>query len=216
MDPQETLIDVASSQPDEYARSNDLSVDSQVNIFPLFTYFQKQNGQLFSAYELDEAENDVAPLDIPYIIPRTEQLSVSKDSLELLRKVASLGREDGQALNFSTTKDFSKFKLEPPLLPSDPEYDCRDLARCVQELKQARIDLRSVPLEPLNTSNDESLDFPETANTYRQKLIATILHEKIDISKETLRYLPRTLRDDWTDEEQANFLDRPSCRKAGS
>ncbi|KAI1382408.1 hypothetical protein F4677DRAFT_452119 [Hypoxylon crocopeplum] len=207
MSGQEILIDAANSLTDEYARANGLSIDSQVDTSLLLAQFKRQD-QLLPTVEPDDIS--LPQLHIPYLVPRTEQWSLSKESLKLLDHVTSLGREDGDSLKPHNLVDFAKLKLESPLLRSDPDYDIRELARSVQERRRPDIDLTSVPSEPLNTSNDESLQFPEAASQYREKLITEIQDEKIDIPRETLYYLSRLLRDEWTDVKQTNLLDELS------
>ncbi|OTA64782.1 hypothetical protein K449DRAFT_367698 [Hypoxylon sp. EC38] len=103
-----------------------------------------------------------------------------------------------------------KLKLEHPLLRSDPEYDSRELARRVEKQRNDDTDLTSVPSEPLNASNDESLEFPKSTCQYNQKLIESIQEEKLDIPKETLRYLAYVLKDEWTQDKQHELLDEAS------
>ncbi|KAI1209029.1 uncharacterized protein F4807DRAFT_467976 [Annulohypoxylon truncatum] len=209
MDPQEIPLDDVNSRPDEYARTNGLSVDSQGDVSLLFNHVQ--GTRLLS----DEQTDDTAlpQLRIPYLVSRTEQLSVSKESLELLSTITSLERQSEQDLKIPTLRDITKLKLEPPLLRSDPDFDFRELARCVQEQRRADIDLTSVPSEPLDTSNDESLEFPDTAYQYKQKLLAGIQDEKLDISRESLHYLTSVLKDEWTQDKQEELEDTFLHRK---
>ncbi|KAL7629130.1 hypothetical protein AAE478_000649 [Parahypoxylon ruwenzoriense] len=217
MDHHEVVIDTASPQPDVYARANGLSVDSQVDISLLLSDFREQSTLLESSTEFYEVDDDLSlpQLQIAYLLPRTEQLSISRESLELLRDVALLGNKDIQEPRLATSKlrDLAKLKLEPPLLRSDPEHDCRELARSVHERRRPDIDLSNVPSEPLNTSPDEGLDFPETAFKYRQSMVTAIQDEKIDVSKEILHYLSCTLRDTWTEDKQRELLEEVSYKK---
>ncbi|KAI1461853.1 hypothetical protein F4805DRAFT_475203 [Annulohypoxylon moriforme] len=201
MDLQEIPLDAVNSRPDEYARANGLTVDSQGDPSPLLNYVQ--NSQLLSNDQVDDST--LPQLHIPYIITGTEQLTVSKESLGLLSNVTSLGRQNEQGFKVSTLRDTAKLKLELPLLRSDPEYDYRELARCVQEQRGADIDLTSVPSEPLDTSNDESLDFPDTAYQYKRRFLAQIQNEKLDIPREALCYLTSTLKDEWTQDKQQDL-----------
>ncbi|KAI8961410.1 hypothetical protein F5Y11DRAFT_366754 [Daldinia sp. FL1419] len=111
------------------------------------------------------------------------------------------------------TEQIDDLKLEPPLLLSDPEYDCRELARSIRQLRRADVDLKSVPLEPLNVLNDESLEFPSSSYQYNLKIIKEIQDEKIDISKKALIYLSRMLKDTWTRDKHEELLERFSCQR---
>ncbi|KAI0008510.1 hypothetical protein F4779DRAFT_641617 [Xylariaceae sp. FL0662B] len=128
---------------------------------------------------------------------RENGLSVDS-SAELLEKVIPFATRDDpgfKSICYFNPTDFAKLKLEPPLLGSDPDYDCRKLARTIQARREARVDIytRGIPPERLDASNDESLDFPESAYQYRQEIDATARVEKIDIPKGTsLRKLTLT------------------------
>ncbi|KAI1088328.1 hypothetical protein F5B19DRAFT_429429 [Rostrohypoxylon terebratum] len=207
MDDQEVILDAFNSRPDEYARLNNLSVNSQGSISPLFDHIQ--SSKLLS----DEIDDAVLPqLNIPRLVVRTEQLGVSKESLELLSRVNSLGRGNEQDFSLPTSRDTTRLKLELPLLQTDPDYDYRELTRRVKEQRKADIDLSSIPSEPLNTSNDESLDFPDSAYRYKQKLQTEIQDEKLDIPKAALHYLASILKDEWTQDKQHELEDTLSRR----
>ncbi|KAI0385885.1 hypothetical protein F5Y04DRAFT_276407 [Hypomontagnella monticulosa] len=206
---QEVVLDDNSWHPSEYARLNGLSLDSQADVFVLISQVQEQSAQLVSDDPISDAS--LPPLDIPRLNPRVEQLGITKESMELLSQVALLGRELDQASDLSI--ELVKLKLEPPLLPSDPEYDCRELARSVEKRRRADIDSTSIPLEPLNEPNDESLDFPESAYHYRQEMITAIQDEKMDISRNLLKYLSDMVKDEWTPEKQHELFDEVSYRR---
>ncbi|KAI1659779.1 hypothetical protein F4813DRAFT_324085 [Daldinia decipiens] len=212
MDLQESLVDDFYLEPDEYARLNGLSIDSQVQVSLLLDHFQRQSNHLLDDKSADD--ESLTQLHMPHLISQVEQLDgVSRESLELLSHAASLGRENSHAFDYPAAVDFSKLKLESPLLRSDPEYDCRELIRSIQQQRQAKVDLTSVPLEPLSKSNDESLDFPETSYRHKQMLIKEIREEKIDIPKEALVYLSRMVKDTWTSEKHNELLNRVSHRR---
>ncbi|KAI1383425.1 uncharacterized protein F4822DRAFT_77386 [Hypoxylon trugodes] len=211
MDYQDISIDATNSRPDEYARENSLSVDSQVDVFLLFAHFQEESIRE-SPEELTD-DTSLTQLRIPSLLPRIEQLDVSKESLELLGHAVSLGRENIQAFKLPSFLDLAKLKLELPLLQSDPDHDRRELARRIQKQRSTDIDLRSVPSEPLSISNDESLEYPETTSQYKQNFLTAIKNERIDIPKDTLRYLSYALKDEWTRDKQRGLLNEALRRK---
>ncbi|KAI0894757.1 hypothetical protein F4806DRAFT_96291 [Annulohypoxylon nitens] len=208
MDDQEAALDAINSRPDEYARLNDLSVDSQGGISPLLDHIQ--NSKLLSDKVDDTA---LTQLHIPRLVLINEQLDVSKEVLRLLSSVNSLGRGDEQNFRLPAPRDTSGLKLELPLLQTDPEYDYRELARRVKEQRKADIDLSSIPSEPLNTSSDQSLDFPDSAYQYKQKLQTAIQDEKLDIPRAALHYLASALKDEWTQDKQRELEHTSLCRK---
>ncbi|KAI0147935.1 hypothetical protein F4776DRAFT_289477 [Hypoxylon sp. NC0597] len=208
MDGQDVFLDAANSRPDEYARLNGLSIDSHVNVHLLLSHFQRESTELISEELINDAY--LPQIHIPRFVTPIEQISASKESQELLSHAALLGREDNQAFYAPTHMGLTKLKLEHPLLRSNPEYDCWELARRVEEQRKDDTDLTSVPSEPLNSSNDESLEFPQSVYQYNQKLIRVIQEEKLDIPKETLRYLACVLKEKWTEGEQREILDKAS------
>ncbi|KAI1476963.1 hypothetical protein F4774DRAFT_427726 [Daldinia eschscholtzii] len=211
MDPQESLVDDSNLEPDEYARVNGLSVDSQVQLSHLLDYFKSQSNLLLVNEWADDAS--LTPLHIPCLTSQIEQLDgVSKESLQLLSQAALLGCEEISSFGCHTRVNLSGLKLELPLLQSDPEYDCRELARSIEQVRRADIDLTNVPSEPLRRSNDETLDFPESSYQYTQILMREIRDERIDVPKEALIYLSRILKDAWTKEKNEELLDTISNR----
>ncbi|KAI1082895.1 hypothetical protein F5B20DRAFT_597131 [Whalleya microplaca] len=209
-----TSDEYAPSQPDEYARENGLSIDCQVGVLSLLYHFQKSNPGLDGLID----DSSLPQLHLPLLVSRHEQMDVPKGSAELLEKVVPFTTRDDpvfKSVPQLTPFKLAKLKLESPLLESDPEYDCRKLARTVQSRRDARIDahVKGIPPEPLNRSNDESLDFPESAHQYRQEIATAIRVEKIDIPKDTLRYLACALRDYWTQHEQRS-LSEESLRES--
>ncbi|KAI1470131.1 uncharacterized protein F4812DRAFT_470097 [Daldinia caldariorum] len=212
MDFHESLLDDPDLEPDEYARVFGLSADSRVHVPDLLDHFKRTSNKLLADEWVDDTS--LTPLHIPRLIPQVEQLGgVSKESLEILRQAALLGREDKKSPDCPTQVNLSDLKLELPLLGSDPEYDCRELTRSMRQLRRADIDLASVPKEPLRRSNDETLDFPESSYQYLQALTKEIRDEKINIPKEALIYLSQILKDTWTKEKTEELLDNMSHRR---
>ncbi|KAI0176483.1 hypothetical protein GGR52DRAFT_590131 [Hypoxylon sp. FL1284] len=191
-------------QADEYARLNGLSTDCQISIIPLLAHVQGQGVSSCPPSDVDDldCQTSLPPTVASRLTHRREQLSVSKESMELLANITDLGRGNDQPSEVSTSRDFAKLKLEPPLLR---EYDWRGLARRVQERRRADIDLTSIPSEPLQTANDESLEFPNTSYLYKQELVTAVRDERLDVVREDLQYLISALRDEWTMDKQAEL-----------
>ncbi|XXG94869.1 hypothetical protein Hte_001128 [Hypoxylon texense] len=204
--------DATDLQADEFARLNSLTVDCQVDLSPLLVQFQRQCVQLFPPTELDELNDNgsLPSVPVPHLNHRTEQLSISKPSIELLANAAVLGRKNDEAPKNPSSREFKKLKLELPLLH---EYAWRGIFRHAHGQRRANLDLTCVPLEPLESSNDESLDFPESTYQYREKLATAVRDERLDILKEILHYLFRALRDEWTQDKQRELIEELTCRK---
>ncbi|CAJ2512293.1 Uu.00g053080.m01.CDS01 [Anthostomella pinea] len=203
--------DEVSSQPDEYARENGLSVDSQVDplSFVLLSHALPHTTPDIRPSNLT-SDASLCQLRLPRFHHRNEQLHVSKESLELPNKVIQRNNDaEGAAFKstqYETRVRISKLKLEPPLLRSDPDYDCRELARAIHHQRYSRIDPATIPSELLDTDLDESLDFPRSAYQFKQQLDITTRDEKLDIPKEALYHLARFLHDDWTEDDQRQIL----------
>ncbi|KAI1780202.1 hypothetical protein F4818DRAFT_453933 [Hypoxylon cercidicola] len=203
MDHQGSPIDATDLQADDYALLNSLSVDSQVDISPLFADFQNQI-QVSPAAEPDSSNDEalLPSVSVFHLDHRTEQPNISKSSIELL--AVGLRRENAQAPKLPTSREFSKLKLEHPL---PHEYAYRELVKLAQERRRSNRDVTGVPSEPLSVSNDESLNFPESSYQYRQRLTMAVHDEKLDILKETLYYLFSILRDEWTQDKHIKLID---------
>ncbi|KAI5866809.1 hypothetical protein GGS23DRAFT_593543 [Durotheca rogersii] len=218
MEQDEVPIDTVGSRLDEYARANGLTVDSQVDIFPLLARFRERSLHLlFPPSDVGESADSIPipSLPIPPLTPGTEQLSIPKDSLELLRSAASVEAIDTEKLSQASFASFAGLKLETPLLRNDPEYDCRELARSVRERRRVDIDVTKIPSEPLNPQLDQALTFPDTAFQYREGLERETRGEMLDVPRQALLHLSRAMKDTWCDDNLQEFFDEIDvpCRK---
>ncbi|KAI1498898.1 hypothetical protein F5X99DRAFT_300674 [Biscogniauxia marginata] len=207
-------FDEVDSHPATYARENGLSIDSQVNPFSFHLQFNHPLPHLTPDARLNGLTSDSSlhELRIPVFPCFKEQpLRVTREVTELLHKAVQ--RDDIHISAFNTPSQYetrvsiTRLKLDPPLLKSDPDYDCRQLARIIHSRREAQLDPDTFPSEKLNAANDEALDFPESAYQFRDELDNTVYNEKIDVPKEVIYCLAKNLQDDWTEHDQRKMLE---------
>ncbi|KAI1177617.1 hypothetical protein F4777DRAFT_541748 [Nemania sp. FL0916] len=205
---------ITSSQPDQYARDNCLSIDSHVDPISLALQI---NGSL------PQPTVDVGPsgltsdahlpqLQLPAIDLR-EQLSITKESIDILSKAlqrdnATLisGQYEIPLAQYERRQRLSKLKLELPALPTDPDFDCHELAKIVREQYLPRTSPGMFPSERLNENNDEGLGFPDVASQYDQKIDCIARQEKLDVPKAAIYSLASALQGESSDREISREL----------
>lgn len=212
--------DSTGSLPDQYARDNHLTIDSQIE--PFFLVSQINNS-------IPKPTSDVGPsgltpdtslprLHLPTVSPQ-EQLEVSKESINLLARALqydynnSNGQYQMPLARYEARKHLTKLKIDPPALSSDPDYDCYELARAIRKQRQPNLRRETIPLERQNLANDEGLVFPDSAHQYSQNLDQKVNHEKINVTKEAMNHLVHALQNDWSDSENYQFLEEAKLRR---
>ncbi|KAI0164984.1 hypothetical protein GGR57DRAFT_514828 [Xylariaceae sp. FL1272] len=211
-----------SSSLDQYARENDLTIDSQGTSFSpavILNQFRTQRiSQLESTSHGLTSDSVLPRLRLPALDLR-EHLHVPKKSCELLD--ATL-RDKDPDVKVSTGLVFSqyearrllnKLKIETVLLPSDPDYDCRELARVIKAQRQARISPSVFPQEVLDNTKDEGPGFPQSAHILGQQLNQTVMEEKLSISKPVLRHLAHALKSDLGDNDRWKWIQGLTARR---
>ncbi|KAJ8125811.1 hypothetical protein O1611_g7827 [Lasiodiplodia mahajangana] len=202
-----------SSQPDQYARDNQLSIDSQTNPFYLAL-------QIDSSVPQPTLDAGPGCLTSDALLPRLhlptagvrEELDIAKGPIDLLANALQhddINTNDQYEMplaQYEARKRLAKLKLELPTLPSDPDYDCDELATTIREQRQPSIDSGLFPLERLNANNDEGLEFPNYAHQFKRKLDQMLCHEKLDVTREAVYHLVCALRGDWSDDDNRRVL----------
>ncbi|KAI3343011.1 hypothetical protein F4824DRAFT_510311 [Ustulina deusta] len=212
--------DDTSSQPDRYARDNHLSIDSQTHPFSLVLQITDSVPQLTPDAGPSGLTSDsyLPPLHLP-TLGLVEHLDVTEECSGLVARALQCDdiRVNGQfgapLAHYEARKRLSNLKLDPPALLSDPDNDCRELARTIQEQRQPHISPDMFPLERLSIANDEGLEFPISAHRSRQKFDRMVRREKLDVPKETMHHLARALQDDWSGDERCKVLEEEMPRR---
>ncbi|OTB06001.1 hypothetical protein M426DRAFT_21427 [Hypoxylon sp. CI-4A] len=207
---QEALAN-ADNLLDEDARTNNLTVDSKISIFPLFDYVRTQS--LLS--ENNDLTDDayLSPLHIPSLVLQTEQLEAFEESFEPLRHVAVQEHQSDEESTSTGSVDLKRFKLEHPLLRDDPEHTYQELKQCIEKRRKADISPTGIPFDALDVSNDEDLVFPRAAHRFIEQISAEIRDETMNISRTTVQYLSGVLEHKWTQEDEDELSGKDTPRK---
>ncbi|KAI0553576.1 hypothetical protein F4679DRAFT_580303 [Xylaria curta] len=194
---------------DHYARENHLTIDSQINPFSLVL-------QIHGSIPQPTSNGLITDASLPRLhLPTSgspEQFEVPDESSDLL--ACALQYDD---IDFSTQyqmplakyearKRLSGFKVDPPALLSDPDYDYYELAKAIRKQQQPNLRREMIPLERRNLTNDEGLVFPDSVDQFRRKIDQGVYHEKLNVPKEAIHHLVHALQDDWHDSENQQFL----------
>jgi hypothetical protein len=180
-----------SEQPaDVYARNQHLTTDcSAVDIYTQLNSLAIPDG--FTA-ALDD-EGDLRCFQVPSVC-MDEPLEVTKATMELFCQVEAKNAHATSEL-FPTLRvpRTGAVRLELPLLRTDPELDCIYLKKSIETRMVAHIPAHSLPEEPLDASADEALEFPQTAYTYRDQLMAAAKNEKLEVDKYAFQLFAQTI-----------------------
>jgi hypothetical protein len=209
-----------SSLPDEYARENHLSINSQISPLSLVIELGGHLPQLTPDAGPSGLTSDsfLSQFHLPTVNLR-EQLDVPKESIDLLTQIIQYEEIDANRqketplAQYEARKGLAEWKFEPPLLSSDPDYDCHELLETIREQRQPNISPKIFPSERLDVANDEGLEFPQSAHLFRQRLDHVVHHEKLDVLRETIYHLAGALHDDWSEDDNRRvFEEAMSCR----
>jgi hypothetical protein len=203
-----------SPLPDQYAQANNLLTDSQVNPFSLLVNLSGTLPRPTS----DAGENSLTDdSSLPQFqlppLRLQEQLEIPKGSLDILdsalqfEELDAIDEAETPLARYDTHRRIARLKLELPILLSDPDEDCRELAKTIQEQRQPIVSSQIFPPERLNRVLDESLEFPNSAHAFREAINISVKHEKIDVSKGGLYRLACALEDDWCEDDNRKVLE---------
>lgn len=192
---------------DEYARSNGLTIDSYVDAGSLLSSFSDPSALLEALEEQGLRSFRIASFSLPLI----ERPSISKSALNILTHVGS--RECAKSLRALILSESGRppkrYRLELPLLKTDPEIDDIHLQQSIEPMKQIDFPANIPPVppaEPLDPSQDESLSFPDSALDYRAHLAGPPEPERISISKGVLDCIRRVTQLEWTDTDMLDLF----------
>ena len=201
---------------DEYARRNGLTIDS-LKLDPWNSVLERDDRIAATLTQTDfgeliESEKRLDELAFRPILGKAEQWSVSAESLTLLQQVCKpcTDREvaDHMAeLCFTQTGELKKLKVEPPVLRSDHQADCRRLERRVKAFQKVPLADHHLPLHPVDIEQGEGLEFPESARKGDEALMKSLSKETVEVTKDTLMFLVQSLKADWSDDEQRELME---------
>ncbi|KAK6085525.1 nucleoporin Nup49 [Seiridium cupressi] len=189
---------------DEYARNNGLTIDSMLDALEMLSVLYHMDG----LSDTSQVEERVHPFQIPSFSSLEERPTVTKASVDLLNQLQH--REDTELITRSLLPmlgEVPRLKaLELPLLQTEFEVDSLELKREIKARMAVNIRGNPPPAEPLDTSLDESLDFPDSARSYYKELSEVMIDERIAITKSAMDCLKRAVQDTLTDAEAATLL----------
>ncbi|KAI0021613.1 hypothetical protein F4780DRAFT_272396 [Xylariomycetidae sp. FL0641] len=200
-----------SPQPDEYARAAGLFTESRVDPFS-FVLPHVQGLALLGRNVQSNglvSDSSLTQLRIPKLAVRPEQLNAPKETHDLIDQALRRHDEDGVLSLPQCSRgavDLASIKLEPPLLRTDPSYDCRELNRAIRNRRAAHLDASVFPSDRLDPDKDAGLDFPSSARVFKEKWEDAIRGEKLNMQRSALHSLARSLQDDWSEEDQFRVI----------
>lgn len=194
---------------DEYARENCLSLDSVYDFVTTRLSTVIPLGESSFGTETDRLTDGSYPDHLNTLsslpIYTDERFEAAKESCNLIDEVqlmCDVPKEIADLLCLPICPNVTQWALDQPILQTDLEYDCRELARSVSSRKNGSIGPADIPLETLNEANDESLSFPCNAHHRRDDITSLVLNENFDITRATFGFLA------W--QHQENIVDCPA------
>lgn len=134
--------------------------------------------------------------------PSDGKLRVSQKASRLVVETTTQPPKPDWRNLLSDHRRIRKLKIEPPLLITDHSKDMRKF------LPKRSVGIEDIdfPLEVVDTEKGEGLSWPSHMSTLRSQWDHEITHHKLQTSRETLKFLSRTLRDTWTEEDNRKLV----------
>ena len=207
---------------DQYARYHELTIDSRFD-HPLEHFvLADERIALTVTHSADPDELLEQPDDgqlkeclFRPIISTKEQWKLSAASLSLLQEACKPCKEkDVEDLKAEVcgaeAAELKRLKVELPLLRSDEVADCRKLERRVKAFRQDKLSDHRLPLHPVDVEKGEGVEFPKSARLQDERLMEGVERETLEVKKDTLGFLMKCLRAEWTDKDQQNYIESVS------
>ncbi|KAL1843061.1 hypothetical protein VTJ49DRAFT_3196 [Mycothermus thermophilus] len=134
------------------------------------------------------------------IIPAAEPWPMPATALKLLQQCFAVAATDSETLR--------SLKLELPALRSDHGTDCRALKRHVETLRKSCLPDHRLPLHPVDVESGEGLEFPRRMLQKDADRIRAIERERLEVGKDVMVYVVRSLKAEWTDEGRQELFER--------
>lgn len=200
---QNSPLPASEESPEGYAHNQHLTVDcSTVDICGHLNSLSNYGGPATFLYD----EGDLRQVQIPSVF-MTESIGIPRSSIELLRQMEA--EKDHLLADLfppAQVRRAGRAKLEPPLLLTDPELDYIEFKKTVEAKMRVQIPENSLPAEPLDTSADESMEFPESAYAHRAQLMSAIRNERLAVGKDTFKLLAQTLQNPKEELEMDSYI----------
>ncbi|KAK0663028.1 hypothetical protein QBC41DRAFT_26882 [Cercophora samala] len=146
------------------------------------------------------------------IIPAPEQWQVPAASMQLLQQTfqrctASEVADLMEELCLEETPTLTSLKLEPPIIRSDHNSDCRRLTRRVTSFQKDTLPDHGLPLDYSDVARGEGLEFAESASAMEKEMLEKVAAQPLEVTKESVAYLVDILKTEWTDKSQWDLLE---------
>ncbi|KAK3938202.1 hypothetical protein QBC46DRAFT_318066 [Diplogelasinospora grovesii] len=147
-------------------------------------------------------------------IPPPEKPEIPRPALQVLSQACKqLKHEEVRDLMtelcFSMVQRTKKLKFEPPILRSDHETDCRELARKVKAFRKPQVEDHRLPLHPTESEKGEGLEFPDADKKRAKEWEESAGRETLEVTREAVTCLAGAIKGfkaEWTDEDQRLFI----------
>jgi len=214
-------------EADEYARWNGLTVDTFLDDPWEEATAPVDNGEDIISATLDhylepgclfELDEDLQECLFRAIIPTPEQPDLSAGSLRLIQEACKTSKEHEvwalmEELCFLETSEQKRLKLEPPLLATDHDRDCRRVAHKLKALAQAPVSSHGLSPIPTEAGSGEGLEFSDAEKKGDAELMEAFGKETLEVTRESLLFLVESLRTEWTDGDRQDLFESVSTYK---
>ena len=171
-------------------------------------YDYRKEDPLCKLEEVDLVHDFTALPDLPDFVPphaeppTDSKLQLSQKAIKLLISATTQPPAPGWRDFLPDRQKAQLYKIEQPLLLTDHEKDMRRF------LPKRSLGLEHVDFsfEILIEENDEGLSWPTSTRTICAQWDKDIIHEKLQISKNSLNHLRCTLRDTWTQDHHKSLV----------
>ena len=184
--------------PLEYARKNKLSRNHlEAPVFgPSIERLKKGGTELTDDSHLPQFE-------LTANVNADERLTISKYAAKLIASVSceeSSDWVDNAMLQMIDTRKCKNLKVELPLLRSDHETDCKKFSR--RDGFEIKLEDVVLPLEMVDEINNGGLGFSPIMWNREVEILEVLKKEKLEVTRDTMKYLTNTLKSDWTEEDE--------------
>lgn len=186
----------------DYARYYGLSKD--------YTSFYPLSPRIIQSFPpWKNLDLELVGFELPRELDLDEKWTIDHQSALLLRQITSIGDAPFTEVNRRKKKS-SKFKVEPPLLPTDPELEQRSFTRARHSRK--RNDQPGIPSETFwQDDGGAALYWPDPK--LPETLIEQMKQEKLQIDKNDILFLQQCISSVY--ESKTQELEMPPHKKVG-
>lgn len=198
----------------QYAYENDLTTDYRLSSFSIAHLFGPLVQTTIPPTGADgfTDQSHLAEVDIQDSSPRERPPTTTQGALRLIdeaRRPLTDEEVGGLTQEICGASTLSQLKLELPILRTDNKLDLKEFER--QNLARLTslpdsIKNHKLPLDPPNVDKGEGMELSVKARAECESLMGKLEREKLEINRDSLRYLASQLKHEFTEEDQMTFL----------